>query len=214
LIINNNWRGLVIDGDQDNIRYVRSDNLFWKHDLTATCHFITKENINNIISDSGFNGELGLLSIDIDGNDYWIWNAITVVNPEIVICEYNSLFGIEHAVTIPYDPKFQRLKTHYSGLYAGCSLKALFELAKEKGYAFIGCNNSGNNAYFIRQDKVGPLKVPSLEEGYVQSKFRESRDQFGNFSYLDKKQSLKLIADLPIFDIERNELMPLGKVIC
>ena len=91
LLVNNNWSGLVIDGSLDNIQSIKKDSIYWRHNLKAECAFITKENINKLIDQNGINGDIGLLSIDVDGNDYWIWDAISVVSPRIVVCEYNSI---------------------------------------------------------------------------------------------------------------------------
>ena len=94
LLQNRNWRGLVMDGDPAQIeRLNRKKELFWAYDLTAKSAFITRENINDLFLDSGFSGEIGLLSIDIDGNDYWVWEAIRAVRPIICVCEYNAVFG-------------------------------------------------------------------------------------------------------------------------
>jgi len=68
--------------------------------------WIDRDNINQLISNAGFSGDIGLLSVDIDGNDYWVWQAIDAVNPVIVAVEWNSVFGPEAAISIPYDPKF------------------------------------------------------------------------------------------------------------
>lgn len=152
LLKNNNWSGLVIDGNKENIEYIKKDNLYWKYDLTAVHSFITKKNINQIFIDQGVLDEVGLLSIDIDGSDYWIWKNIEVINPVIVICEYNSIFGKDLAVTVPYKDDFERTKEHYSNLYFGASLKALCILAEEKGYKFVGTTSAGNDAFFIRND--------------------------------------------------------------
>ena len=106
LLMNNNWEGLIMDGSEENMKQVYSKDYAWKHSLIAKQAFVTKENINYLLSESGFTGNIGLLSIDIDGNDYWIWDAITVVEPDIIICEYNSVFGSRRAITIPYKNNF------------------------------------------------------------------------------------------------------------
>ena len=93
LLKHRNWRGLVIDGSQDHVESIRRGQVLWRHDLFAECAFITTENINDLIRKNDFNGDLGLSSVDIDGNDYWVWDAITCVSPRIVVSEYNSLFG-------------------------------------------------------------------------------------------------------------------------
>ena len=176
LLINDNWSGLVIDGSKKHIDYIKADNVSWGFDLHAKEAFITAENINELIREflnKGYAKEIGILSIDIDGNDYWVWKAINEINPVIVIIEYNSLFGIEKPYTIPYDPAFQRYVADERMQYYGISLKAACLLANNKGYDFIGCNSNGNNAYFIRKDKNVNFKSLTAEEGYVQSKFRE-----------------------------------------
>ncbi|WP_254639965.1 hypothetical protein [Chitinophaga sp. GbtcB8] len=201
LLVNDNWSGLVIDGSEKHINFIKTDDIYYQHDLTTLCAFITSENINELISSSGLSGEIGLLSIDIDGNDYWIWKAINVVNPTIVIVEYNSVLGSERAITVPYKPDFIRTKAHYSNLYFGTSLKALCLLAEEKGYAFVGSNSVGTNAYFVKKERLGSLVPRSVEEGYVQSKFRESRDVNGNLTYLSGKSRYNLIKGLPVYNV-------------
>jgi hypothetical protein len=207
LLINNNWTGLVMDGSKANVDFIKNDKIYWKYDLTAVHCFVDKENINEIISNNEFSGELGILSIDIDGNDYWIWECLNVVNPIIVIVEYNSVFGEKHAITIPYDPTFNRAAAHSSWLFWGCSLKALCLLAEKKGYVFVGSNSNGNNAYFVRKDRLGALKPLRVETGYVKSKFRESRDAEGRLSYIPGDQRLKTIKDMVVYDVEKRTLM-------
>lgn len=216
LLINDNWTGLVIDGGEQYIDNIRKDDIYWRYDLTAVNSFINKENINQIFLDNKFSGEIGILSIDIDGNDYWIWECIEVVNPIIVIVEYNSIFGGKSATTIPYDPFFMRGKAHYSHLYWGCSLKALCLLAEQKGYCFVGSNSNANNAFFVRKDKVGKIKQLSVEEGYVKSKFRDSRDEQGQLSFRGGNDRIKIIEEMSVYDLERCELVKikdLGELI-
>lgn len=212
LLLNNNWKGLIIDGNQDYINSISSEDISWRYDLTALCSFITKDNINQLFQENHLVGEIGLLSIDIDGNDYWVWKNISVVKPVIVIVEYNSVFGPDHAITIPYDPKFRRKEAHNSYLYWGCSLKALCMLAEKKGYAFIGSNSNGNNAYFVRKEQLGSLLSVSCEQGYVKSKFRESRDANGNLSFLSDEKRLHAIKDMQIYDLEKQSLVQISNL--
>lgn len=202
LLVNDNWRGLVMDGSEAEIGFVRSDVIYWRHDLEAVSAFITAENIDQLIARRFAGPELGLLSVDIDGNDYWVWRAITRVQPSIVVCEYNSIFGARLAVTTPYRPDFQRTVAHHSNLYYGASLQALCRLAAEKGYAFVGSNSAGNNAFFVRRDRLGGLRALSAAEGYVESKYRESRDASGRLSYLRGRERLRAIRELPLVDLE------------
>jgi hypothetical protein len=210
LVLNDNWRGLIMDGSSSNMRRVRDSSIYWRHNLVAVDAFVDVDNINKLISDAGFAGEIGLLSVDIDGNDYWVWEKIDVVNPIVVVAEYNSVFGSRHAVTVPYDKNFDRGRAHSSHLYWGASLKALVELGKRKGYAFVGSNNAGNNAFFVRRDRLNGQKELTAAEGYVESQFRESRDKAGNLTFLSGAARLQEIIDLPIYDVERNSVVRLG----
>ena len=192
LLINNYWSGLVIDGSISNIEYIKSDPISLYFDLQAIHAFITIENINELILKARFHQEVGLLSIDVDGNDYWIWKAIEVINPIIVIVEYNSTLGYSKSYTIPYQPDFVRGES-YPMDYWGASLKALTELGNEKGYKFIGCNSAGNNAYFIRYDfaTLLPYCLPAINDGFIFGSFSEIKNNNGELIRgLDKIKNL------------------------
>jgi hypothetical protein len=207
LLMHNNWAGLVLDGSESNISKITKSYYYWKHDLDAVACFVDIDNINGYIADRGFDRDVGLLHIDIDGNDYWVWKAIDVINPILVIIEYNSVFGRERAITVPYRKDFDRTKAHYSNLYFGASLAALILLADEKGYAFVGSNSAGNNAYFVRNDKLtGTIRNRPIDAGYVYTKFRESRDRSGQLDYKRGQARLDKIKGLPIHNIETNEV--------
>lgn len=212
LLLNDNWRGLVMDGDEGNMERLRARDLYWRQDLTALCRWVDRDNINSILQESGFAGPVGVLSIDIDGNDYWVWQRITSVQPVIVIAEYNSVFGARQAITVPYDPAFNRTKAHYSNLYWGASLSALASLAHSKGYAFVGSNQAGNNAYFVHESYIGRGGIAAItpEQGYVESRFRESRDQQGRLTYVGGGARRQMIAEMPVYDVERGTVVALG----
>jgi hypothetical protein len=207
LIANNNWRGLIMDGGSDHIEFAKRTGLDWRYRLEAKTAFVDRENINGLISESGIDGDIGLLSIDIDGNDYWVLEAIDVISPRILVVEYNSSFGAEAAVTIPYEKHFHRGSAHYSNLYWGASLAALAALAERKGYALVGGNKAGNNAFFVRKDVAGAIHPVSVAEAYAPSRFRESRDRSGELNYVDDlRERLRLMADLTLWDAEAARL--------
>jgi hypothetical protein len=203
LLLNNNWSGLIIDGSEENMRSVRSEPLYWRHNLKAVCSFVTRENINDLLRDNGLSGEIGLLSVDIDGNDYWVWERIDVVKPAIVVVEYNARFGPERAVTVPYDPKFVRQQAHHSCIYYGASLAALVGLGKRKGYAFVGSNSAANNAFFVRRDLLPP-EMPELTSaaGWRQCMFREARDEEGRLAFLSPEQESQILQSLELIEVE------------
>ncbi len=202
LMVNDNWAGLVMDGSEANIARIRQDNVSWRFGLNVQQAFINRENINDLILAHGISGDLGLLSIDIDGNDYWVWEAIDVVSPAIVIVEYNHRFGPDKAVTIPYSADFQRTKAHHSNIYYGASLAALCRLGNRKGYAFVCCTMAGNDAFFVRRD-LKPDSLPELTPvaGFVHGKFRESRDEKGRLAFLDEAQEAAILSNLPVVEI-------------
>jgi hypothetical protein len=212
LLMNDNWRGLILDGSETNIAYVRRQPWYWRYDLTAACAFVTAENIEGLITGNGFAGELGILSIDIDGNDYWVWQAIECVRPAIVVVEYNSLFGPDLPVTIPYSPEFIRSKAHFSNLYWGASLAALADLAARKGYVCVGSNSAGNNAFFVREDMQAPFTALSPRAAYVASRFREARDANGALSYVPASERLRLLRDLPLHHVKEGRNFSIGEL--
>jgi len=211
LLVNNNWTGLVMDGSSENIDYIKNDmSVSYAYNLKADCVFIAKDNINEVITRNGISGDTGILSVDIDGNDYWIWEAITCINPRIVICEYNSLFGPSAKVCTPYKPDFYRETAHFSNLYYGVSIAAWEYLAKKKGYSLVGANSAGNNVFFVRNDVCGPLKIQTSAEAYVEAQFKEAKDINGKLTYVDFDARLKEVADLEVVDVENNRLIKIS----
>ena len=145
------WSGLMVDGDDETAASVRRS--VSPARVTVSSSFVTTENVNDLLAGAGLEGEIDLLSVDIDGNDLWIWKAIDRVSPRVVICEYNSAFGVEEPVTIPYAPAFSRKDA--PSFYYGASLPALVNLGHSRGYRLIAVEPRGVNAYFLRED-VGP----------------------------------------------------------
>jgi hypothetical protein len=209
LMVNNNWAGLVMDGAQANIARLRQRKWFWRYGLTALPRFITRENVDGIIADWAGANDVGLLHVDVDGNDYWLWEAIQCIQPGIVIMEYNALFGSERALTIPYAADFRRHAAHYSGQYFGASIAALTHLAGQKGYVLVGGNSAGNNAYFVRADLLGnDLREVTPAAAFATPQFRESRDPQGRLDYLDFGQRQALIRGLPVVDVTSGKAEP------
>lgn len=214
LLLNNNWTGLILDGNKNLTNDIRKEEFGWKCDLKTISAFITKDNINDLISSSGISGEIGLLSLDIDGNDYWVFDAINCVNPQILIMEYNNIFGATAKVTIPYEEDFQRTKAHYSNLYWGASISALTDIANSKGYDLVGSNSFGNNIFFVRHDCNSLGINLTAKQAYVPSKYKESRDSNGNLTYLNPhKEGMELIKNKKVINIENNELIEIKDII-
>jgi hypothetical protein len=179
LIVNHSCYGLLIDGDRARVekgrRFYRScsDTSAWPPKFINA--WITRESINSLIAGAGFEGEVDLLSIDIDGMDYWLWREIDAIQPRVVVIEFNHLWGAGKAVTVPYDPAFQAEMTPHGADYHGASLSAMIKLGREKGYRFVGCEKYGFNAFFLR-DSLG---LPHLPEMNAEECFNHPRAKFG-----------------------------------
>jgi len=169
LSINYGWNGLLMDCDKDCIDKAREYYSSMPR-VNVERHFITAENINDILIDNKMRGEIDLLSIDIDGNDYWVFKAITTVRPRVVVIEYNAVLGTDKSLTIEYDPNFV-IQEHYYG----ASLTALTKLANSKGYKLVGCESSGVNAFFVKEELLTDgLREASIEDAYYPSTYEKS----------------------------------------
>jgi len=191
LIINFDWKGVLIEGNKN---YAEKAKQYYKnYPVKVVNSFITKENVNKIINSSNLNKEIDILSLDIDGNDYWIWEEISIIKPRVVIIEYNSILG-NKSISTAYDPVFDRYKKHKSGLYYGASLTALTKLAKTKGYVLIGCCSAGVNAFFIRKDLVkNNFNELTPEEAYYENwspviKLETTQNQFKKIKNMPFKE--------------------------
>ena len=204
LLINKNWDGFLIEADKAAIKDIKSQRVYWKHNLRAINEFITKDNINDVIKKFNIPKKLGLLSLDIDGVDYWVLNKLSVLDPSIIICEYNSLFGQKKSVTVPYKENFIRSDMHHSNLYYGASIKAFIDLMKKKNYFLIGTNSAGNNAFFVKKNIWNKARKLIINKKVFDSKFRESRNTKGELTFLDKKSSLELIQNKLIIDLKNK----------
>ncbi len=161
LIVNHGWWGHLFDGNEENVR--DGEAFFSQHKDTClypprfTKAWITAENINDLITGSGMSGPIDLLSLDIDGMDYWVWKAITAIEPQVVVCETHNPIPPDKALTVPYDPQFV-----YDSDYRGASLAAMCKLGREKGYRLVGTHRFGFNAFFVKQG-VGEEFFPEVE---------------------------------------------------
>lgn len=171
LALNFGWKGLMMESNREKAAAAREyferrlgDNAVH---VTVLSRKVTAENINAILEYHDFTGEIDLLSIDVDGNDYWIWRAISAIRPRIIVSEYNASFGTDRSITVKYDPNLDSRKVHPSGFYHGASLSALTKLGIAKGYALVGCDSTGINAFFVREELAPDgLKNVSVAEAY------------------------------------------------
>lgn len=202
LLERNNWKGLILDAGDEHAEFIRGADLLWRHDIEAVSAFVGRDNINQLFSEHGFAGEIDLLSIDIDSTDYWVWEALEVTNPKIVIMEFNSIFGADLAVTVPYRADFDYGAAHYSKLYFGASLAATNEVANRKGYRLVAVESHGTNAFFVRNDCMSNFDEVTPKDAWVDSRFSSARAEDGSLTFLKGHAAqLKLIRDMPLVEV-------------
>jgi hypothetical protein len=160
------WRGLWIEANAQSAKAIGSTFAEFLKDrrLTLLQSLVTAENIDTLIGNAGLKGEIDLLSIDIDFNDYWVWKAIETVSPRVVVIEYNAGLRPPMSLTVPYRPNHAGSGTNFFG----ASLEALVRLGRAKGYRVVGCNISGSNAFFVREDLCADhfIEPATAEEHY------------------------------------------------
>ncbi len=180
LILNFGWRGLLMDGSPENVSDAK---LFfkllmpWEECAQLDIHrqFITKDNINTILASRKHMAQPDLLAIDIDGNDYWVWEKVTVVDPRVVVIEYNSTYGWEEAISSVYKPSFNTYQEDGIGLYHGASLAAFVKLGAQKGYACIGCDSNGANTFFVKKELLGDISTVSPKQAFYENQHKLKR---------------------------------------
>jgi len=182
------WSGLLMDARARAIKTIRRR--FAGHAAVAHKGRATCENVNGLLEQYGFTGDLDLLSIDVDGVDYWIWKSLTACRPRVVVVEYNWLFGAERAVTVPYDPRFD-LRTVPTRGYRGASLAALVHLGRHKGYHLVATERV--NAFFVRDDVQ-----PTVAEVDVARAYRAPNNQPSGQGDVFRKIEA---ADLPLVTV-------------
>lgn len=152
LIVNHGWWGWMFDGDEHRIAKGRSFYQEHKdtflHPPSLTHAWITAENVNQVVTDAGLVGPIDLLSLDVDGNDYWIWKALDVVEPTVIVCEVQNIIPAVLAITVPYDPQFTMGTA--ANDFRGASLAAMVSLGRAKGYRLVGTHRYGFNAFFVK----------------------------------------------------------------
>jgi hypothetical protein len=191
LIINHGWFALMVDGGKENV--ARGRQFFASLAGTDVMgpvylhHWVTRDSVNTLLEQHGFSGEIDLLSLDMDGVDYWIWEALTAASPRVVVVEAMPQLG-GRSITVPCGDDFQAqwIKLpkgeELSGdrgffstmtLYGGASLPAFNKLAKRKGYRLVGANDIGFNVVFMRHDIGADLFPEVSEESCVNPAYRE-----------------------------------------
>jgi hypothetical protein len=205
-----NCRGLLIDKIND-LKYIKKRDFFWKNDIYFCQKPISSENILKVLNSYDFNNRFNLLSLDVDGVDYWILKNIDLDRSDIAVVEYNPLFGADHSFTVPDINNFDR--NNYRKIFYGASLRAMIDLMNSKNFFFVGANKACNNAFFINKKNrhlFSNITIENLKE-YTNFKFRELKKN--NPSKNKISNLIKLIEDFEIFELTKKKLMKIKDLI-
>ncbi len=195
LLLNYGWRGCLLEAEPRWVERARS--YFAECGAEARVRVVqaevTPENVNDLLRDAGVPADLELVSIDIDSFDYWVWEALDFVTPPIVVIEYNASFGPTASVTVPYDGSSF---SSSSPFWHGASLTALERLGRRKGYALVGADTKGVNAFFVRRDVLDRTGLAAVEPAAA---FRPHHRR--GRRHPPEKQA-RAIAELPVTEVE------------
>jgi hypothetical protein len=180
------FSGLLIDGDPGIVRLARA---ILPKRIQVRQEFLTLENLNALAS---HHAELGVLSIDVDGNDYWFLEALIPTRPHVIAVEYNASF-LSGSLTVPYDPTFERHRKNPSGWYHGASLSALVKLCDKHDFKLVAVAEAGANAFFVR--KENPLPAIDFTIAYRENVLRNQ------WSHTTANEQWSHIRHLPFVEV-------------
>jgi hypothetical protein len=208
---------LAVDARTDLDSSIKSLDIAWRSTVVARQEWITPDTAPNAMAAarSEFEG-LDIVSLDIDGNDYWVAESLNLTGVRVVVVEYNSRWGAVRAVTVPREDNFDRSARHFSNVYYGASLKAFIRLFESKNLIFLGTNRACNNAFFVS----APLPSAGIQppdttrdlDQFTDLRFREARDESGNLTYSHPGEALKQFADLPLWDLDAEDLIKVSEL--
>jgi hypothetical protein len=188
------WTGLLIDGDERHVRAARHLFARGRLNVATVQAFLDLDNLRSTIM-THFVAAPGVLSIDVDGNDYWLLEALLPSGPQLVIVEYNASLGLR-PLTVPYDAAFERHRKHPSGWYHGASITALHALATRHDYSLVAVSDSGANLVFM-QNAVMSADHEPLQPAQA---YRENALRNG-WSKTTVAQQWETIRDLPFVTV-------------
>lgn len=182
LILYHSFDGLLFDGDAKSVEIAKS--FFYHHPNSFQCPpkiihaWITRKNINTLIEENDVKGEIDVFSLDVDGIDYYLLEALQIVSPRVIICEIHNIIPADLALTIPYDDNFNYADGKFDPEFRSASLLAMVKLMWNKGYRLVACHRYGFNVIFLRND-VGENYFPEINyetcynNAYTMERLRE-----------------------------------------
>lgn len=203
------WNGKLVDASIKLLNRLKSSELAWRYNPEIICDWVTVDNFNehSVFADGR---PPTLLSLDIDGNDYWLLERLDS-KPLIICCEFNPILGFKLPLVVPYDPDFCRFTAHYSGEYYGASLKAFINLLMGKGYTLVAIGGGLNNAFFVRSE-YWDLGCPSLAKiNSTRLTSNDHRSLDGMLAFPSYPQRIKAISGCKVINTLSGELLDIGE---
>ena len=214
---NRNASVYAVDARKDLPEGLMNSGLMWRNSLFCEVIKVTRENVCEIFQRAAESiGGVDILSMDLDGNDYWLLERILLDQVKVVVAEYNPIFGHKNKISVEYSNQ-SRFERHYSGLLFGASLNAFIEMLSKKSFVFLGSNRVGNNAFFVRKDlikKVG-VRRPNLSnlERFVDWRCRESRNQERVLTFLNAHNMVKLLKEQEVIEVKSNKRISIEEAL-
>lgn len=197
LVVAEKYSGIMIEGNPKLAARARRNVASQSVGGECYCMFVTRENIHELRS-LAFYDDPDIFSLDIDGNDYYIAEALLdgFFRPKIFVVEYNSVYGPERSLTVEYRDDFSFSSAHPTQLYYGVSISAWRKFFESRGYKFVTVDRNGVNAFFVDPKYFDQ----DFLEGVEPLEFSENLFQYRKFRMPSEKQ-FGLIADQNFFSV-------------
>jgi len=209
----------AVDAREDLAREVRKLNVSWLAPVVPHQTWVTPGNINEIIDQAAADiGEIDILSVDLDGNDYWVLEAANLENIKLVMVENNPLFAGSLPVSVPQNDSFYRFDAHHSGLYWGASLSAFVHLLESRGFQLVGRNGKGFNGFFLKKEIVAKDALlreyaSNMELSSETWGIREGRDKSGKLTFENPARMRENLDDLPLINVATREQTSVASIL-
>jgi hypothetical protein len=207
----------AVDSSKDLRHGVEGMDISWRTGIWPVETWVSTSNAAQIMIDAKKQMRgIDIISIDLDGIDFWVAQSLDYSEVEVVVVEYNALFGFKESISVPNSESFERTTAHFSNLYYGASLSSFITLFDDRGFQFVGTNRACNNAFFVKRRNANKLEIELPDESrldlYTDWRVRESRDAHGKLTYASTENGISEILDLPVVDLARNEVRLLRDV--
>lgn len=206
---------VAVDARADLLTSVRTRDLYWRTSIWPIQEWVTPVSAPGLLTRARQTmGGVDVMSLDLDGNDYWVAESLDLDSVQVVVVEYNAL-GSERAVSVPRNDHFDRRTADATWLHFGASLRAWVHLLGERGFTFLGTNRAASNAFFCSTSRLADVQLPLPGTAdlslYVDSRIRESRGPDGGLSHLAGHERIAAIAHRELIDVKTGDLLTVGE---